>query len=94
MLIKFRHPGLFMGFTITGVVTQVVKMGVGRPRPDMLSRCQPYEGAHDAPVYGLSNYTICTQTDAHLLNDGFKSFPSGHSSRTYQLWENERVLIP
>ena len=72
--------GLFMGFTVTGVVTQVVKMGVGRPRPDAIARCQPYEGAHDAAVYGLSNYTICTQEDAHILNDGFKSFPSGHSS--------------
>jgi hypothetical protein len=69
-----------MGFTITGVVTQVIKMGVGRPRPDMLSRCQPYEGAHDHPVFGLSDYTICTQTDKRLLDDGFKSFPSGHSS--------------
>lgn len=69
-----------MGFTVTGVVTQVIKMGVGRPRPDMLSRCQPYEGAHDHPVFGLSDYTICTQTDNRLLDDGFKSFPSGHSS--------------
>ncbi|KAI5449429.1 hypothetical protein NCC49_004713 [Naganishia albida] len=75
--------GLFMGFTVTGVVTQIVKMGVGRPRPDLISRCQPYEGAHDAPVYGLSNYTICTQENAHLLNDGFKSFPSGHSSLSF-----------
>ncbi|GHJ86975.1 hypothetical protein NliqN6_3377 [Naganishia liquefaciens] len=75
--------GLFMGFTVTGVVTQVVKMGVGRPRPDAIARCQPYEGAHDAAVYGLSNYTICTQENAHILNDGFKSFPSGHSSLSF-----------
>ncbi|KAJ9114213.1 hypothetical protein QFC22_005665 [Naganishia vaughanmartiniae] len=78
-----RSPGLFMGFTITGVVTQVIKMGVGRPRPDMLARCLPYEGAHDQPVFGLSDYRICTQTDKRLLDDGFKSFPSGHSSLSF-----------
>ncbi|BEJ16429.1 hypothetical protein CspHIS471_0510340 [Cutaneotrichosporon sp. HIS471] len=75
--------GLFMSFTMAGVVTQVIKLMVGRPRPDLIARCQPSAGAHDAPVYGLSNWKMCTQQDFYILNDGFKSFPSGHSSLSF-----------
>lgn len=32
------------------------------------------------PSFGLLTSTICTRTD--LLKDGFRSFPSGHSSLT------------
>jgi diacylglycerol diphosphate phosphatase / phosphatidate phosphatase len=34
-------------------------------------------------VWGLSNYTICTQPDEHILRDGFRSFPSGHASLSF-----------
>lgn len=46
----------------------------------MLSRCQPPPDTVD-PLFGLSNVTVCT-TDiySHEMIDGFKSFPSGHSS--------------
>lgn len=77
--------GLFMSFTMTGVITQAIKLMVGRPRPDLIARCQPPAGAHDAAVYGLSTWKICTQKNFYILNDGFKSFPSGHSSRAYLL---------
>jgi membrane-associated phospholipid phosphatase len=41
----------------------------------------------DTTKINLTNYTlqtidICTQTDNYILQDGFKSFPSGHSSGT------------
>lgn len=56
------------------------KITVGRPRPDFIDRCQPPADAHD-PIFGMSNYTICTTPmDTHMMIDGFKSFPSGHSS--------------
>ncbi len=59
-------------------------MTVGRPRPDMLSRCLPPATAHDAPIFGLSNFAETCQAGAAAnlarINDGFKSFPSGHSS--------------
>lgn len=76
--------GVFIGYTVTGVVTQIVKMVVGRPRPDMLNRCLPRADAHDPPFFGLSNAAdTCTSTDMLKLNDGFKSFPSGHSSLSF-----------
>ena len=37
----------------------------------------------DPPVFGLSNSTICTQKDHAILKDGFRSFPSGHSSGSF-----------
>lgn len=64
--------GCTISWLMAGVVTNIIKMAVGRPRPDLIDRCQPTPGAHDRPVYGLSNFTICTQTDWHKLNDGFK----------------------
>ena len=75
--------GVFTSFTITGVVTQIIKMGVGRPRPHTISVCQPAPGARDAPVWGLSDWTICTTEDRLALDDTFKSFPSGHSSLSF-----------
>ncbi|OWZ36704.1 PAP2 domain-containing protein [Cryptococcus neoformans C23] len=75
--------GLLMSYTMTGVVTQIIKMSVGRPRPDLIARCMPVEGAMDHPVFGLSNVSICTNTNAFILDDGFKSFPSGHSSMSF-----------
>lgn len=89
------HYTAILGLALTGAVTQVVKLTVGRPRPgnliypfpstlligvDILDRCQPPAGLSDPP-YQLSNSTICTQTDIAILKDGFRSFPSGHSSR-------------
>ncbi|WWC72489.1 uncharacterized protein I206_106451 [Kwoniella pini CBS 10737] len=75
--------GLVMSYTMTGVVTQVVKMSVGRPRPDLIARCLPAPGSVDHPVFGLSTVDICTNTNLLILNDGFKSFPSGHSSLSF-----------
>ncbi|EPE04683.1 pap2 domain-containing protein [Ophiostoma piceae UAMH 11346] len=61
----------------------------GKPRPDMLSRCQPdLENVARYVVGGIANITsngqlvsadICTNTDISILDDGFRSYPSGHS---------------
>ncbi|KAJ7219142.1 acid phosphatase/Vanadium-dependent haloperoxidase, partial [Mycena pura] len=75
--------GLALGLSITGSLTQIVKLVVGRPRPDILDRCQPIPGSVN-PVYGLSNSSVCTTSDdAYILLDGFRSFPSGHSSLSF-----------
>jgi diacylglycerol diphosphate phosphatase/phosphatidate phosphatase len=74
--------GLILGLALSGVITQFMKVTVGRPRPDLIDRCQPPAGATD-PAFGLTSYTICTQTDLAILKDGFRSFPSGHSSLSF-----------
>ncbi|KAI8583342.1 hypothetical protein K450DRAFT_223165 [Umbelopsis ramanniana AG] len=75
--------GLCLGLSMTIMMTDIVKITVGRPRPDMLDRCQPAAGSVDPPL-GLSNYTICTtDLNGYLMRDGFKSFPSGHSSFSF-----------
>lgn len=71
--------GLTFSLVLTGVITQFSKVTVGRPRPDIIDRCQPPAGSVDPP-FGLTNASICTQTDQVILIDGFRSFPSGHSS--------------
>jgi hypothetical protein len=61
----------------------------GRPRPDLLSRCQAdYANAIQFAAGALApdgttlrvSQTICQNTDKSIMNDGFRSFPSGHSS--------------
>ncbi|CAO3623282.1 unnamed protein product [Cunninghamella echinulata] len=75
--------GLCLSLSISIIFTQVIKITVGRPRPDFLDRCQPPPGLVDPPL-GLSNYTICTTApDSYLMKDGFRSFPSGHSSFSF-----------
>lgn len=74
--------GLILGLSITGSITQFVKITVGRPRPDIIDRCQPIQGSSD-PIYGLSTWHICTQTDERIMRDGFRSFLSGHSSLSF-----------
>jgi diacylglycerol diphosphate phosphatase/phosphatidate phosphatase len=60
-----------------------MKNAIGKPRPDLIDRCQPAPGSVDPLPFGLSNSTICTQKDAAILKDGFRSFPSGHSSSEF-----------
>jgi membrane-associated phospholipid phosphatase len=63
-------------YTITGAL----KNATGKPRPDLIDRCRPKDGSADPPVFGLVTSDICTQTNHAILKDGFRSFPSGHSS--------------
>ncbi|KAF8631439.1 hypothetical protein AX17_005116 [Amanita inopinata Kibby_2008] len=74
--------GLILSLATTGSITQFVKITVGRPRPDIIDRCKPPAGATDPP-FGLTSWTICTQTDNGILRDGFRSFFSGHSSLSF-----------
>ncbi|RIB04575.1 phosphatidic acid phosphatase type 2/haloperoxidase [Gigaspora rosea] len=72
--------GLMLSLTLTLAVTEFFKTFAGRPRPDFINRCDPFPGSVDAKPWGLSNSSICQQTDKHIMKDGFKSFVSGHSS--------------
>ncbi|KAI8082543.1 phosphatidic acid phosphatase type 2/haloperoxidase [Gilbertella persicaria] len=75
--------GLALALSMTIMFTDVLKITVGRPRPDMLDRCQPPPGIQDPPLH-LLNYTICTADhNTYEFKDGFKSFPSGHASFSF-----------
>ncbi|KAH8760299.1 phosphatidic acid phosphatase type 2/haloperoxidase [Hyaloscypha finlandica] len=69
--------GLLISIFLTTFITDVVKNAVGRPRPDLISRCKPVT---TTPKDVLVDISVCTETDHHTLHDGWRSFPSGHSS--------------
>lgn len=73
--------GLLLSQGLAFVLTQVLKNACGKPRPDVIDRCQPSQ-TQDPYPFGLSNYTICTG-DPVLIKDGFRSWPSGHSSSAF-----------
>lgn len=72
--------GLLVALTLTSFLTDLVKNAVGRPRPDLLSRCKPARGT-SANV--LVSWTVCTQSNQQVLQEGWRSFPSGHSSFSF-----------
>jgi len=72
--------GLLISVILTCFVTDVIKNAVGRPRPDLISRCKPKAGT---PKDMLVTIDVCTETDHHTLQDGWRSFPSGHSSLSF-----------
>jgi len=65
---------------LTSFLTDLVKNTVGRPRPDLIARCKPAPGT---PETTLLYFDVCTETDHHTLQDGWRSFPSGHSSFSF-----------
>lgn len=69
--------GFLVTLALTVCLTDIIKDAVGRPRPDLLSRCRPRKGT---PDHSLVTFTVCTQTNQHLIDEGWRSFPSGHSS--------------
>ena len=82
--------GLGLSCAITALFTNALKLLIGRPRPDLLSRCNPNLAEISSHVLGgisdqisegtLVSSTICLQTGHGILKDGFQSFPSGHAS--------------
>lgn len=69
--------GLLISLILASFLTDVIKNSVGRPRPDLLARCKP---AYNTPEHELITISVCTETNHHTLHDGWRSFPSGHSS--------------
>lgn len=102
--------GLGLSFALAFVITQGIKNLIGKPRPDLLSRCQPDlsniaahvvggYGQDISPSWTLVSSSICTQTDSDTLNDGFRSFLSGHSSMAWSgllylsLWLSSKLNL-
>ncbi|KAB8237999.1 phosphatase PAP2 family protein [Aspergillus alliaceus] len=72
--------GFLVALMLTTLLTDIIKNAVGRPRPDLISRCNPKKGT---PENKLVTWTVCTQTSNHILQEGWRSFPSGHSSFSF-----------
>jgi membrane-associated phospholipid phosphatase len=81
--------GLGLSLASAFLITNGMKNLSGKPRPDLLSRCNP--DLQDLAKYALDNVpnslqfnvvsaAICQQTDTSILNEGFRSFPSSHAS--------------
>lgn len=73
--------GLLIALVLTSFLTDTVKNAVGRPRPDLLARCRPDPAR--APANTLVGVEVCTAPPGHVLHDGWRSFPSGHSSFSF-----------
>ena len=82
--------GLALSLAIAFFITDGTKNLVGKPRPDLLARCDPdISRLMSSAVGGIGNqvdeginlvsWTIC-RNPGSTLDDGFRSFPSGHSS--------------
>ncbi|KAG4423612.1 hypothetical protein IFR04_003294 [Cadophora malorum] len=82
--------GLALSLAFSFIITQGMKNLFGKPRPDLLSRCQAdFENKDDYVIGGFANISsefllysasICKNPDTPMLNDGFMSYPSGHAS--------------
>lgn len=81
--------GIALSISLAMIVTDGLKNAIGRPRPDMLARCKPDPARfNDSYIPGTHLVTIevCTDKDPGFhgqLRDGFRSFPSGHSSISF-----------
>ena len=82
--------GLALSIALSFFLTNGIKNLVGKPRPDLLGRCDPdFSKVLTSTVGGvgrqldeginLVSWTVCRNPGA-TLDDGFRSFPSGHSS--------------
>jgi diacylglycerol diphosphate phosphatase/phosphatidate phosphatase len=77
---KVTYLSFLISIVLTSFITDIIKNAVGRPRPDLLDRCKP---ATTTKANTLVTIEVCTAHDGHILQEGWRSFPSGHSSFSF-----------
>ncbi|KAJ5691782.1 hypothetical protein N7462_001205 [Penicillium macrosclerotiorum] len=86
--------GLALALASVWTATQGLKVLIGKPRPDLLARCNPDLSKIATYTVGglgdrlqgaatLVSYELCQDQSSSLRIDGFSSFPSGHSSFSF-----------
>ena len=92
--------GLSEATLLTLGVTEVFKVTVGRLRPDFQDRYRRYActgddppGGDVCPADGLRPLAADRSESEHLLEDGRKSFPSGHSSMSFALATYSSLVV-
>ncbi|XP_038892677.1 lipid phosphate phosphatase 2-like [Benincasa hispida] len=70
--------GLLFSVLITAIITDAIKNGVGRPRPNFFWRCFP----NGTEAYDRTGNVICNGKESDI-REGHKSFPSGHTSWSF-----------
>mmetsp|Transcript_38044 Transcript_38044/g.107470 ORF Transcript_38044/g.107470 Transcript_38044/m.107470 type:complete len:220 (-) Transcript_38044:14-673(-) len=68
--------GVLSSVMYCGLLTELLKRMVGRPRPDFMARCYPGRSLSEIPDSG---YPTCTGALSEVI-EGMQSFPSGHTS--------------
>lgn len=75
---------------LNGVITNQMKLLVGRPRPDFFNRCYVNVDIYNSNDVELKLNSVVNDLqnlncdgDPHTINEGRKSFPSGHSSSAF-----------
>ncbi|GKB17432.1 lipid phosphate phosphatase 1 [Tanacetum coccineum] len=71
----FPFIGLLYALLITAVLTDSIKDATGRPRPNFFYRCFP----DGKPAFADNGDVLC-HGDVLKIKEGYKSFPSGHTS--------------
>ncbi|ODV85280.1 hypothetical protein CANARDRAFT_199136 [[Candida] arabinofermentans NRRL YB-2248] len=78
-MINITTLSFLLSLSINAFITEFLKLRIGKLRPDFLSRCGADIDIDN--INGNFDTSICTAPyGLFLLNDGFKSCPSGHSS--------------
>ncbi|KAH8693249.1 PAP2 domain protein [Talaromyces proteolyticus] len=86
--------GLALALAATFCATEGLKDVIGKPRPDLIGRCNPdlsnisryAVGGLGRALPGAPTYVtldICRNQDSNLRKDGFAAWPSGHSSFSF-----------
>jgi membrane-associated phospholipid phosphatase len=92
--LNIAWSGLVLACATAMLLTNGMKICFGKPRPDLISRCQPDIANVQRYIVSplgrsfpdgalLVDWHICQQPDEDVLADGFVSFPSGHSSQSF-----------
>jgi membrane-associated phospholipid phosphatase len=72
--------GLLTTVALTALVTDAIKIGIGRPRPHFYARC--FGSTTAIAQYDNIGNVIC-RTSPALMKEAYKSFPSGHTSWSF-----------